>query len=165
MECMLLPPLIHAGYGLYISIDGSSNGNGFGILADGFNANVVTNTVNNGVTPAMLVENGYPAFTPPPFISSTFDNFSGTSWTQRSSGLPGIINDYTLNVQRQLPGFVLDAAYVGNVGTHPGSGLQNPNQIPISDVAKYGANTLSSLLSSPAGMASGVPAPFPNFST
>ncbi len=75
--------VIHAGYGLYISIDGSSNGNGFAILADGFNANVVTNTVNAGVTPAMLVENGYPTFTPPPFISSTYDNFSGTSWTPR----------------------------------------------------------------------------------
>ena len=157
--------VIHAGYGLYISINGSSNGNGYGILADGFNANVVTNTVNNGVTPAMLVENGYPAFTPPPFISPTFDNFSGTSWTQRSSGLPGVINDYTLDVQRQLPGFLLDIAYVGNVGTHLGSGLQNPNQIPLGDVAEYGASTLTSLLSSPAGIASGVAAPFPNFST
>jgi Carboxypeptidase regulatory-like domain len=158
--------VIHAGYGLYISIDGSSNGNGFGILADGFNANVVTNTVDNGKTPAMLVENGYPAFTPPPFISSTFDNFSGTSWTPKSSGRPGIINDYTLNVQRQLPaGFLLDVAYVGNLGTHLGSKLQNPNQIPIGYVAQYGASTLSSLLSSPAGIASGVAAPFPNFST
>ncbi len=157
--------VVHAGYGLYISIDGSSNGNGFAILADGFNANVVTNTVNNGVTPAMLVENGYAAFTPPPFISPTFDNFSGTSWTPRSTGLPGVINDYTLNVQRQLGGFVLDVGYVGNVGAHLGSRLTNPNQIPIGYVAQYGASTLKSLLSSPAGIASGVAAPFPNFST
>ena len=67
--------VVHAGYGLYISIDGSSNGNGFGILADGFNANVVTNTVNDGVTPAMLVENGYPVSrrlpsSAPPLITS-----------------------------------------------------------------------------------------------
>jgi len=158
--------VIHGGYGIFISIDGSSNGNGFAILADGFNANVVTNTVDNGTTPAMLVENGYPAFTPPPFISSTFDNFSGTTWTQKSSGLPGVIHDYTLSVQRELPaGLVLDVSYVGNVGTHLGSRLQNPKQLPIAYVQKYGANTLSSLLSSPAGIASGVPAPFPNFIT
>ena len=158
--------VIHAGYGLYISIDGSSNGNGFSILADGFNANVVTSTVNAGVTPAMLVENGYPAFTPPPFISSTFDNFSGTSWTPKSSGLPGIINDYTLSVQRQLPhGLLLDISYVGNTGAHLGSALANPNQLPLSYVAQYGSNTLSALLSSPAGIASGVAAPFPTFNT
>jgi hypothetical protein len=125
---------------------------------------VVTNTVNAGVTPAMLVENGYPSFTPPPFISSTFDNFSGTSWTPRSSGLPGVINDYTLSVQRQLPhGLLFDISYVGNVGAHLGSDLANPNQIPLSYVNQYGTNTLSSLLSSPAGIASGVAAPFPNF--
>ena len=157
--------VIHAGYGLYISIDGSSNGNGFAILADGFNANVVTNTVNAGVTPAMLVENGYPKFTPPPFISSTYDNFSGTSWTPRTSGLPGVINDWTLSVQRQLPhNLLLDISYVGNVGSHLGSDLANPNQIPLSYVSQYGSNTLSSLLTSPAGIASGVQAPFPNFS-
>jgi hypothetical protein len=154
--------VIHAGYGLFISIDGSSNGNGFGILADGFNANVVSNTVNNGVTPAMLVENGYPTFTPPPFISPTFDNFSGTSWTPRSSGLPGIINDYTLDVQRQLPaGFLLDVGYVGNTGTHLGSRLKNPNQIPIGYVAQYGINALKS----PYTTASGIPEPFPGFTT
>jgi len=154
--------VIHAGYGLFISIDGSSNGNGFGVLADGFNANVVTNTVNNGVTPAMLVENGYPTFIPPPFISPTFDNFSGTSWTPKSSGLPGIINNYTLDVQRQLPaGFLLDVAYVGNTGTHLGSRLRNPNQIPIGYVAQYGVNTLKS----PYNPASGIPLPFPNFVT
>jgi hypothetical protein len=156
--------VIHGGYGLYISIDGSSNGNGFAILADGFNANVVTSTVNAGATPAMLVENGYPKFTPPPFISSTFDNFSGTSWTPKSSGLPGVINDYTLNVQRQLPhNLLLDIAFVGNTGTHLGSRLLNPNQLPLSDVTTYGSNALASVLSSPAGKASGVSAPFPNF--
>lgn len=152
--------VVHAGYGLYISIDGSSNGNGFGILADGFNANVVTNTVNNGITPAMLVENGYPSFTPPPFVSPTFDNFSGTSWTPKSTGLPGIINDYTLNVQHQLPGGLLfDIGYVGNTGTHLGSRLRNPNQLPLSDLSLYGANTLKS----PYNPASGIPLPFPNF--
>ena len=56
-------------------------------------------------------------------------------------------------------------AYVGNVGAHLGSRLTNPNQIPIGYVAQYGASTLKSLLSSPAGIASGVAAPFPNFST
>lgn len=154
--------VVHAGYGLYISIDGSSNGNGFGILADGFNANVVTNTVNNGITPAMLVENGYPQFTPPPFISPTFDNFSGTSWTPKSTGLPGIINDYTLSVQHQLPGgFVADIGYVGNTGTHLGSALSNPNQLPLSYVSQYGANTLTSTYNP----ASGIALPFPNFVT
>ena len=158
--------VIHGGYGLYISIDGSSNGNGFGILADGFNANVVTSTVNSGITPAMLAENGYPSFTPPPFISPSFDNFSGTSWTPKTTGLPGVIDDYTLDVQRQLPnGLLLDVAYVGNVGNHLGSRLQNPNQIPISYAQQYGSNTLSSLLTSAAGVATGVAAPFPDFST
>jgi hypothetical protein len=150
--------VIHAGYGIYISINGASNG--FGIVADGFNANVDTTTVNNGITPAMLVENGYPHFTPPPFISPTYDNFSGTNWTPKDSGLPGIVNDYTLDVQRQLPaGLLLDISYVGNTGQHLASSLVNPEQLPISDIAQYGNSTLGS----PYSASTGIPLPFPNF--
>lgn len=150
--------VVHAGYGIYISINGASNG--FGIVADGFNANVNTTTVNNGITPAMLVENGYPTFTPPPFISPTYDNFSGTNWTPKSSGLPGIINDYTLDIQRQLPaGMLLDIGYIGNTGQHLESALVNPEQLPIADIATYGNGTLGS----PYNPASGIPLPFPDF--
>lgn len=155
--------VVHAGYGIYISINGSTNGNGFGQVADGFDATVSSTSPNNGTTPAFTTASGYPTFTPPPFISSTFDNFSGTTWIPKSSGLPGVINDYTLSVQRQLPkGFLLDVSYVGNTAQHIASQLDNPEQLPISDQIEYGAS-LSALLNSPAGLATGVPAPFPGF--
>ena len=157
--------VVHAGYGIFISINGSTNGNGFGQVADGFDATVSSGSPNNGVTPAFTTKGGYPSFTPPPFISSTFDNFSGTTWVPKSSGLPGVINDYTLSVQRQLPnGFLFDLSYVGNTAQHLATRLDNPEQLPISDQVKYGAS-LSALLNSPAGAATGVAAPFPNFST
>ncbi len=156
--------VIHAGYGIYISINGSTNGNGFGQVADGFDATVSSTSPNNGVTPAFTTKGGYPTFTPPPFISSTFDNFSGTTWVPKTTGLPAVINDYTLSIQRQLPkGFLLDVSYVGNSAQHIATGLDNPEQLPISDQVKYGAS-LTALLDSPAGAATGVPAPFPNFS-
>ncbi|MGB6689110.1 MAG: carboxypeptidase-like regulatory domain-containing protein [Terracidiphilus sp.] len=150
--------VIHAGYGIYISIDGASNG--FGIIADGFNANVQTTSPNNGITPAMLVQNGYPKFTPPPFISPTYDNFSGTNWTPKNSGLPGVINDFTLDIQHQLPGgLLLDIGYIGNTAQHIASALVNPEQLPISDIAKYG----NAVLGSPYSASTGIPLPFANF--
>jgi hypothetical protein len=156
--------VIHAGYGMYISINGSTNGNGFGQVADGFDATVSSTSPNNGTTPAFTTAGGYPTFTPPPFVNSTFDNFSGTTWVPKNSGLPGVINDFTLSIQRQLPkGFLLDVSYVGNTAQHIASGLDNPEQLPISDQIQYGAS-LTALLNSPAGIATGVAAPFPNFS-
>ena len=156
--------VIHAGYGVYISINGSTNGNGFGQVADGFDATVSSTSPNNGTTPAFTTAGGYPTFTPPPFVNSTFDNFSGTTWIPKTTGLPGVINDYTLSIQRQLPkGFLLDVSYVGNTAQHIASGLDNPEQLPISDQIQYGAS-LTALLNSPAGIATGVAAPFPNFS-
>jgi hypothetical protein len=155
--------VVHAGYGIYVSIDGSSNGNGFGQVADGFDATVSTTSPNNGVTPAFTTATGYPTFTPPPFVNSTFDNFQGATWTPKGSGLPGVINDWTLSVQRQLPkGFLLDVSYVGNTAQHIASRLETPNQLPLSDQVQYGAS-LTALLNSPAGIATGVAAPFPNF--
>jgi hypothetical protein len=156
--------VVHAGYGMYISINGSTNGNGFGQVADGFDATVNSTSPNNGVTPAFTTAGGYPKFTPPPFISSTFDNFSGTTWIPKNSGIPGVINDYTLSIQRQLPkGFLLDVSYVGNTAQHLATRLDNPDQLPISDQVQYGAS-LTALLDSAAGIATGVAAPFPNFS-
>jgi hypothetical protein len=155
--------VIHAGYGIYVSINGSTNGNGFGLVADGFDATVSTSAPTTG-TPAFTTASGYPTFTPPPFVSSTFDNFSGTTWVPKTSGLPGIINDFTLSVQRQLPkGFLLDVSYVGNTAQHIASGLDNPEQLPLSDQIQYGAATLNAQLNSAAGIASGVAVPFPNF--
>ena len=155
--------VVHAGYGMYVSINGSTNGNGFGQVADGFDATVSTNAPLTG-TPAFTTASGYPTFTPPPFVNATFDNFSGTTWIPKGTGLPGVINDWTLSIQRQLPkGFLLDVSYVGNSAQHIASGLDNPEQLPISDQVQYGAATLNAQLNSVAGVASGVAAPFPNF--
>jgi len=156
--------VIHAGYGMYISINGSTNGNGFGQVADGFDATVSTSSPSPGTgTPAFTTAGGYPKFTPPPFINSTFDNFSGTTWVPKGTGLPGVINDWTLSIQRQLPkGFLLDVSYVGNTAQHIASGLDNPEQLPISDQIQYGA-ALNAQLNSVAGIATGVQAPFPDF--
>ena len=60
-------------------------------------------------------------------------------------------------------GFLLDVSYVGNSAQHIASGLDNPEQLPISDQVQYGAATLNAQLNSVAGVASGVAAPFPNF--
>jgi len=156
--------VVHAGYGIYVSINGSSNGNGFGQVADGFDATVSTTSPDSGKTPAFTTAGGYPSFTPPPFVSSTFDNFSGTTWTPKSSGLPGVIYDFTLSLQRQLPkGLLLDVSYVGNTAKHIGSRLENPEQLPISDQIQYGNAGLTANMGTAAGMATGVPLPFPNF--
>ena len=162
--------VVHVGYGIFMSANGGGAYGPNGSNTNGFNAVLSPSTPitspNNGITPAFTVATGYPSFTPPPFINAGFLAGQSLDWLPRNTGLPGVINNYTLDIQRQLPdGFLLDVGYVGNTAQHITTDLANPEQLPLGDALQYGDSTLNSLLSSPSGIASGVVAPFANFNT
>jgi hypothetical protein len=74
------------------------------------------------------------------------------------------MNSFNLSIQRQMRGnTVVEAGYNGVLGSRLQSGLLNYNQIPVSYLYSLGPTVLNSRIDSPAGIASGVKSPYPNF--
>jgi hypothetical protein len=155
--------VLRGGFGLFMGSSGDVIENGIRInYSDGFNANPTFQTTNLGVTPAFYIQNGFPAFTKPPFIDPTLDNNGSINWLQPQDGTTALVSDWSLDVQRELPkGFLLDVGYVGNSGHHLGSSLLNVNQVDPRYLSL--GTALNAPLSSPAGQATGVPLPYAGF--
>src|SRR5439155_12793883 len=73
-------------------------------------------------------DNGFPAFTVS-LDPSSQNGESHLAFIDRSGGRPGMIQNWMLDIQRQLTKDILfDVAYVGSKGDHLASTLQHPNQ-------------------------------------
>jgi hypothetical protein len=155
--------VIRGGFGIFMGSSGDVLENGIRIqYSDGFNANPTFSTTNLGVTPAFYLQDGFPSFTPPPFIDPTLDNNGSINWLQPQDGTTALISNWSLDLQRALPaGFLLDVGYVANSGHHLGSNLLNVNQVNPQYLSL--GNTLNAPLSSEAGQATGVPLPYAGF--
>src|SRR5262249_7069709 len=83
------------------------------------------NSLDNGVTPAFLLDNGFPQdFKRPPLIDPAFQNGNAANWMEPGSQNQPYVQNWNLNVQHELGGnMMLDVAYVGNKGTHLPSNL------------------------------------------
>ncbi len=80
----------------------------------------------------------------------------------KTSGITPYQQQWTFGIQRQLPWNMLAmVAYVGNRDIHLPSSLNQPNQLPIGDLA-YG-DLLGDPVNSPAAIAAGIKIPYPNF--
>jgi hypothetical protein len=61
------------------------------------------------------ISNGFPIFTTPPTVKT----FGGTVWSQNLNFKQGIVQQYNLNLEQQLPAsVVLTAGYAGSRSTH-----------------------------------------------
>ena len=147
-------------YAAITTVTGSTHTMGF-TLTQGF-----SNT-SNGIQPTFLLKNGLPAWTAPPFINPSVTNDGSPSWWQGNEATrPPQEYAFNLSIQHQLsPSTVLEVSYNGAMGAHLQTGLLKYNQIPIGMIDKYGSSVLTSNINSAAGIASGVTAPFSNFST
>ena len=81
-------------------------------------------------------------------------------------GLTPYIQQWNLNLQKQLPGKILvDAGYIGNKGTKLRyRGLERLNQTPASVIAQYGTNLPRTITSAADAAKYGAPYPYPGFS-
>ncbi len=80
----------------------------------------------------------------------------------KTSGIAPYTMQWSFGIQRQLPWNMMGMiAYVGNRGIHLPSSLNQPNQLPIADLA-YGP-LLGDLVTSPAAIAAGIKIPYPDF--
>jgi hypothetical protein len=131
-------------------------------LTDGFTASP---SGSANFVPTILLDSGIPSYPPPPNLDPAQDNggfgggFGGPTYIAPSYGRPGMVENWSLELQRQLtPDLILSVGYLGSHGTHLRSLLGQINALN----PKYFTmgNTLNLLVTDPA---SPVPAPFTQF--
>jgi hypothetical protein len=129
--------VLRGGYGILYSTTGAHRSSRGCCYLQGFNSdNVIgldASTGSPGLLPAFTLSGGWPAsrFPTPPFISPSYGLTTGVHGIFPGDGRPGDIQNWTLSLQRQLPGqILLDVAYVGTKGTHISSRLGPGNVMP-----------------------------------
>jgi hypothetical protein len=112
--------VLRGGYGMYFS---AANGNtGGGCFPCGWGTSAAPQpTTADGYTPIFNWDQGFqlPAgFKLPPVIDPSYANGSTVLVVGKEDGLAGRIQNWSFNVQRELPkNFLLDMAYIGSYGS------------------------------------------------
>ena len=118
-------------------------------------------SLDNGVTPSFLYDQGLPPYTKPPVVDPSFSNGSTPAfWDGQAVRLPENYQ-YTFSAQRQIgQTLVFEANYSATIGAHLVAGLKRYNQLPFSYLERYGRTLLSSSIDSPAAIAAGFRRPY-----
>lgn len=118
-------------------------------------------SLDNGVTPIFLYDQGLPPYVRPPVVDPSFSNGASPAyWDGEAVRLPENYQ-WTLGVQRQLSSsLVLETSYNATIGAHLVAGLKRYNQLPYSLLERYGRTLLSSSIDSPAARAAGFTRPY-----
>jgi hypothetical protein len=131
-----------------------------GSMVTGYTANPNAPS-HNGFDPSFEIDNGMPAFTPPPDEDPGYYNGSYLpgSYITPTAARPATVYNWTLEVQHQLAEDLLaTVGYIGNHSTNLESNLLNPNNMPSKDFS------LGNALYQPfIGNSAGVALPFPGF--
>ena len=130
----------------------------------GFSTTQNFDTIDNGNTPAFLLDDGMPTNWPrPPFLNPAFGNNNNVSAVIRddSARMP-VTQNWRFDIQRELPrGTVLELAYVGTRATHQIAGLRNVNQVDAGYLAL--GSLLNANINSQAARDANIPIPYPGF--
>ncbi len=120
-------------------------------------------SLDNGVTPSFLFDQGLPPYTRPPVVDPSFSNGNNTAyWDNEAVRLPENYQ-WTLSIQRQLSNtMVLETSYNATIGAHLVAGLKRYNQLPFSVYQRYGRDLLATNVNSPAAIAAGIRRPYAN---
>lgn len=118
-------------------------------------------SLDNGVTPSFLFDQGLPPYTKPPVVDPTFSNGNNTAyWDGEAVRLPENYQ-WSFSLQRQIgASTVVEANYHATIGAHLVAGLKRYNQLPFSMLERYGRNVLASNVDSPAAIAAGIRRPY-----
>lgn len=120
-------------------------------------------TSSDSFTPAFSLDSGFPAFAPPPNLNPGLFNGQAISanYIPANQGRPSSLYQFDLGIEQQLSRETMfSLGYMGLIGTHLTSNLQNPNNIPISAFA-FG----NQLTAAATGNTVGVAPPFSGFTT
>jgi hypothetical protein len=164
--------VIRTGYGVFFARS-FYPGWGGGMSLDGFNLTQAFSTSGfNGIVPAFYLDGtncaapcapGVPQnFSPPPFISSGFDNGLSPLYRPLDGNRRPYSQQWNLTIERQLPQEVfLSVAYVGNKGTRLTSSLQPINVLnPFDPKIKALGSSLNDVFAPTDTSKDGVPIPY-----
>lgn len=152
-------------YGAITTVSGSTH-------QRGFTQTYSAPQGSGGIQPAFVLNQGFPAYPIPPFISPSFANGDNIPWWQGNEATrPPEFNSFNLSVQRQIGGsMVFEASYNGVMGSHLQTQLLNYDQVPAKYLTAFGDITQSTaVLNSRIGSALanqyGIVEPYPGFNT
>ncbi|WP_321474787.1 TonB-dependent receptor [uncultured Paludibaculum sp.] len=154
--------VLRGGYGIYYS---AANGNtGGGCFPCGWGTSYSSAPQSlDGLAPVFNWDNGFTPGPPRPLpvVDPSFANGQSVLILTGEDGLPGKIQNWSFNVQRELPGsWFLDLAYVGMKSTHLNSATPY-NQVTPGQL-KYG-DLLPLNINDSRVVAAGFSKPFPTF--
>lgn len=157
--------VVRGGYGIYYA-QGNENaitGTDVGAFITGFQFPQFLTSTNNGVTPASIFSQGFPAFTKPlPDLDPTLANGGSLDYFNQGGANSPTLQSWTFDVQRQFGlNALVDAAYVGQHGYELAGNLENLDQVNPKYLS-LGA-TLEDSITSPAAIAAGISLPYPGF--
>jgi hypothetical protein len=156
--------VIRSGFGIFYSPGNATQIGQFpGRYNAGFTFPQAFPNTSNGRVAAFNLDQGVPAFTGTlPNKDAALLNGATIDYMNPSANKAGYTNSWTFNIQRELPGsFLLDMGYVGSRSLRLPSGLENINQVDISNLRL--GNTLNSDVASAAAVAAGITRPYPGF--
>jgi outer membrane receptor protein involved in Fe transport len=134
-----------------------------------FQGLILNSNFNNSSLPPYTyfnIDQGLPAWTPPPFRGPATD-MGGTTylWQKHDSGRPSVFYTWNFDIQQQLPrNLVFSIGYTGTRGAHLASAILNLNQMDPKYFAQYGRDLLLASITSPAAAAAGLKPPYAGFS-
>ncbi len=148
--------VVRGGYAIYYGPLQYADFGGYN--RQGFQANPGFSSPD-GFTPAFNIASGFPPYAPPPNLDPSQWNYSGVQYLAPSYGRPPMIQNWTIEIQRELAkDLILDVAYVGTHGTHLHSNYDAVNSLNPTYFS------LGKTLSEQAGTA-GVTLPYASFPT
>jgi hypothetical protein len=116
----------------------------------------------DGFSPAFSLATGFPSFTPPPNLDPAQLNFTGPQYIDPSYGRPGMIENWSLEVQHELlTDLILDVAYVGQHSTHLRTNFDAVNSLHPNFLSL--GTLLNQQISSPGAQAAGIKPPYASF--
>jgi hypothetical protein len=150
--------VVRGGFGIFYEAT-SNGGCGCTLGANGSFAQ----TSPDGISSPFQWDNGIPrpaGYQPPPFLSPTVGNGLSVDYLGPKFGIAPRIFTYSLNVQREIHKFLIEADYQGNRGQRLNSTIDlnqvNPSYLSLGSL-------LTQNITSPAVIAAGFTKPYPTF--
>ena len=134
--------VVRAAYGLYytpLKISNFANTDSLGFFAVGYKWPSQVNQQTPAVIPSQVT--AYPGSIPPTITPTALNGLGGGGGAASGGPVmlpgrlarPGAVQNWTFDIQRELPGqWLADIAYVGNHGAHLQALLKDPNVAPES---------------------------------
>jgi len=155
--------VVRLGYGIFRIYPNYGRLNGCNYWCSGFGLQPAVTSTDQGVTPAFLLDSGFPASpVNPPIFDPTLNNNGTVSFINENAYRPALMQSWTLDIQRNLPfAILLDLAYVGSKSNGTWTGMENLNQVNPKYLSL--GQTLLASIGSPQAIAAGITAPYSGF--